>query len=260
MIFQNSYEDAVRAASYSRLEFPNTYFLAYRDLPSIIGRYLSGGRALDFGCGTGRSTRFLSRLGFQVSGVDISAEMVSLAKAADPSGNYQVISDGDFSAFSLNSFDLILSVFTFDNIPGIERRTKLMEQLGKLLKPSGIMVLLDSTPEIYTHEWASFSTCGFPENRNARSGEKVQIVMTDVTDRRPVEDIIWFDQDYRACFEKAGLKLIRVEKPLGRPTEPFEWKDETKVAPWVIYVVKPKMPIWEASFFGLDYCALACMR
>jgi hypothetical protein len=48
MIFQNSYEDAVRAASYSRLEFPNTYFLAYRDLPSIIGRYLSGGRALDF--------------------------------------------------------------------------------------------------------------------------------------------------------------------------------------------------------------------
>ena len=63
--FRNVYEDAGRAEAYSRLEFPGTYFLAYRDLPALLGRHVGGRRALDFGCGAGRSTRFLRRLGLR---------------------------------------------------------------------------------------------------------------------------------------------------------------------------------------------------
>ena len=76
----NSYEDAKRAAAYAQLEFPGTYYLAYRDLPEIIGHHINGRKALDFGCGTGRSTRFLKELGFDVIGVDISEEMITIAK------------------------------------------------------------------------------------------------------------------------------------------------------------------------------------
>jgi ubiquinone/menaquinone biosynthesis C-methylase UbiE len=82
--FSNVYQDAARAESYDRLEFPGTYYLAYRDLPSIISRYVRGGWALDFGCGTGRSTRFLQRLGFNTVGVDIADEMLALARKRDP--------------------------------------------------------------------------------------------------------------------------------------------------------------------------------
>jgi len=64
--FENSWADQARAESYSRLEFPNTYYLAYRDLPDIISRHVTGNRAVDFGCGTGRSSRFLKRLGFDI--------------------------------------------------------------------------------------------------------------------------------------------------------------------------------------------------
>jgi hypothetical protein len=45
--------------AYSTPQFANTYFLAYRDLLAIIAEHVTGKRALDFGCGTGRSTRFL---------------------------------------------------------------------------------------------------------------------------------------------------------------------------------------------------------
>ncbi len=55
--FENSWADQTRASSYSRLEFPNTYFLAYRDLPEIISKHVNKGRAIDFGCGTGRSSK-----------------------------------------------------------------------------------------------------------------------------------------------------------------------------------------------------------
>ena len=75
-IFRNVYSDEARASAYAELEFPGTYYLAFRDLPALIERYVPGGRALDFGCGAGRSSRFLQGLGFTVLGVDIAARML----------------------------------------------------------------------------------------------------------------------------------------------------------------------------------------
>src|ERR1022692_1893730 len=72
MDFVNCYDNATRADAYSKLEFANTYHLAFRDLPEIFRAHVKGISALDFGCGTGRSTRFLCGLGFETVGVDIS--------------------------------------------------------------------------------------------------------------------------------------------------------------------------------------------
>ena len=84
--FANTYDDDDRAGSYATLEYPGTYHLAFRDLPALIARHVTGTRALDFGCGAGRSTRFLKGLGFDVVGVDISASMVARARERDPDG------------------------------------------------------------------------------------------------------------------------------------------------------------------------------
>jgi SAM-dependent methyltransferase len=78
--FENSWGNQTRAESYAKLEFPNTYYLAYRDLPEIISTHVTGNRAIDFGCGTGRSARFLKQLGFNVTGIDISADMLANAR------------------------------------------------------------------------------------------------------------------------------------------------------------------------------------
>ncbi|MFI5180084.1 MAG: hypothetical protein ACHQPI_01680 [Thermoanaerobaculia bacterium] len=168
MTLENCYEDAIRAAAYARLEFPGTYYLAYRDLPALIGQHVQGARALDFGCGSGRSTR------------DIAA----------------------------------------------------------LLAPTGTFINLVSAPEIYLHEWASFSTRSFPENAQAKSGDRVRIVITDIADGRPVEDVVCSDADYRRLYAEAGLNPVRAERPLGKPEEPYRWINETRIAPWVIYVLK----------------------
>jgi len=189
-------------------------------------------------CGTGRSTRFAKTLGFETIGVDIADDMIDKAREIDPQGEYHRIEDGDFSPFQDNAFDLVLSVFTFDNIPTRDQKVKIMREMNRLLKREGRIVSLVSSPEIYNNEWASFSTRDFPENRSARSGDIVRIVVTDLDDCRPVEDVVWSDEDYRDVFEKAGLTLVTTHKPLATEDEPYSWVNETRIAPWVIYVLK----------------------
>jgi SAM-dependent methyltransferase len=237
MPFPNVYDNKERAQAYATLEFPGTYYLAYRDLPTIIAKHVVGREALDFGCGAGRSTRFLKKLGFNAIGIDISNSMIQLATSNDPNGTYRLINDGDFSGFETAQFDLIFSAFAFDNIPGVAKRRELLHGLGHLLKKAGRIILLGSTPDIYTNEWASFTTKNFPKNRNAKSGDMVQIVMKDVTDNRPVLDLFWFEQDYLNLFAASELVLIDRYTPLGRKDEGYSWISETSIAPWVIYVL-----------------------
>jgi SAM-dependent methyltransferase len=238
MEFSNVYGDSRRAESYAKLEFPGTYYLAYRDIPGLISRHVEGTRALDFGCGTGRSTRFLKALGFETTGVDISEDMLRQARELDPEGEYLLVDDGGLGPVRGKAYDLVLSAFTFDNIPTMEKKVGLFSQLRDLLAHHGKIVNLVSSPEIYTHEWASFSTRDFPENRNARSGDRVRIIMTDVDDRRPVEDIIWSEEDYATAYRRAGLEVALKCKPLARAGEPYDWVNETTIAPWTIYVLE----------------------
>jgi trans-aconitate methyltransferase len=237
MKFRNIYQDLRRAESYAKLEFPGTYYLAYRDLPDIIRQHVKGQKAMDFGCGTGRSTRFLERLGFEVVGVDIAEDMIRQAQFMDPHGDYRLIGDGDLGLLGGMAFDLVLSAFTFDNIPSMDHKVRLFSGLAGKLNDNGKIVNLVSSPDIYTHEWASFTTKDFPGNRTAKSGDTVKIVMTDVEDGRPVEDIVWSDEDYREVYRMAGLELLLTHRPLAREDEPFDWVNETRIPPWTIYVV-----------------------
>lgn len=57
----------------------------------LLQRLLEGGpsrRVLDLGCGSGEHTRFLKSLGFEVTGIDLSAAQVEAARGADPTGHY----------------------------------------------------------------------------------------------------------------------------------------------------------------------------
>jgi len=240
MVFENSYGNDERAASYARLEFSGTYYLAYRDLPGIIGRQVRGNRAVDFGCGTGRSTRFLRSLGFDAIGIDVSEAMIHKARELDPDGDYRIVTDGDYDEVGAGRHDLLLSVFTFDNIPGADRRTRLLGRLKRRLNGGGRIILLDATPELYGRDWASFTTSVFPENKSPRSGDIVKTIIEGIGDRRPVEDIFWTDADYREMFRIAGLELLETHRPLAHQGEPYAWVNETTVAPWVIYVLRPQ--------------------
>lgn len=234
--FSNVYEDADRARAYAELEYPGTYYLAFRDLPMLVRRHVGGMRALDFGCGAGRSTRFLRDLGFQVIGVDVSQAMLGQARGRDPRGDYRWIGESGLTGFDAASFDLVLAAFTFDNVPD-QRKVSALPELRRLLAPGGRLLVVVSSAAIYLHEWVSFSTRDYPENRTAREGDFVRIVMLDVADRRPVVDVLCSDTHYRELFGAVGLSVIDAFSPLASGAEAVSWVSETTVSPWRIYVL-----------------------
>jgi demethylmenaquinone methyltransferase/2-methoxy-6-polyprenyl-1,4-benzoquinol methylase len=112
------------------------YRRALRDLGLRAGESV-----LDVGCGTGESTRFLSRhyKGVRVEGMDLSPGMLDVARRHDPSGTYL---EGDVCAIPKPdaSYDLVLTAFTFRNFPDHEAA---MREMVRVLAPGGRLIILD---------------------------------------------------------------------------------------------------------------------
>src|SRR5262249_49658262 len=100
-----THDYAKHASEYAQLGFEGTYYLAFRDLRNLFSKHGITGRALDYGCGTGRSTRFLKDLGLDTIGVDINPTMLTEALRDDANGTYLKVRTAELP-FEDNSFDL----------------------------------------------------------------------------------------------------------------------------------------------------------
>lgn len=242
----NLYDDGPRAEAYAKLGIVNSYYLAYRDLPDIFARHGASGAALDYGCGTGRSTRFLRDHGFSVVGVDIAEAMIVRARELDPEGDYRIVEPGDLDAFPDDTFDLVLSEMPFDNIATEAEKVRTLQAMSRVLKPGGLKVLVAASRELYLHEWVSWSTSDFPENRFARAGDTVRVVINDLGDRRVLEDTLWTEEAYHGTFRQTPLELLETLRPTSRPEDPiqFDWISERTHAPFVIFVLRNIEGMW----------------
>src|SRR5207248_1787772 len=109
--------------------------------------------------------------------------------------------------------------------------------IRKLLASEGRFINIVSSPEIYIHEWASFSTRNYPENQLARAGDIVRIVTTEFQNGKAAEDVLCTDEDYLRRYAACGLEVLETYKPLAKGDEGVPWVSETHIAPWVIYVL-----------------------
>lgn len=106
-------------------------------------------RMLDIGCGTGELIADAARAGATAIGIDISEGMLSVAQKRidknDLSSKIKLhqafVAELD-SLFDENGFDLITSTLVFSELYSEERRWAL-NQIRRILKPSGVFVLAD---------------------------------------------------------------------------------------------------------------------
>jgi len=115
-------------------------------LKSAFPRSLKGKKALDIGCGVGRITLTLAKLGADVSAVDISAAMLGhLEKTArkEKLGNRinLVQSSSAELPFKDKSFEIITCFGLLEHLPE-EVRRKTMHEAFRVIQPKGKMFVV----------------------------------------------------------------------------------------------------------------------
>lgn len=102
------------------------------------------GKVLDVACGTGDMAVELLRQGCSVTGVDLSKEMLAIAKRKAPQAEYS-LADVERLPFGDASFDAVTCAFGVRNFVHLEQG---LSEMLRVLKPGGRMVILElATPD-----------------------------------------------------------------------------------------------------------------
>jgi SAM-dependent methyltransferase len=98
-------------------------------------------RALEIGCGPGRLVKPLSRHFGEIHGVDVSDEMIKLARqrlSDIPNAHFHATNGASLGLFADDSFDFVYSYAVFQHIPSRDVVLEYMREICRVLKPGGV--------------------------------------------------------------------------------------------------------------------------
>jgi ubiquinone/menaquinone biosynthesis C-methylase UbiE len=110
-----------------------------------LGLPMTGGVALDFGCGVGRLSLALAGRFDEVVGLDVSERMLALAREAadrDPAGakcRFVRNERPDLGMFPTGAFDLVYTSLVLQHMP-VKFSTVYLADFARVLKPGGAAV------------------------------------------------------------------------------------------------------------------------
>ena len=100
-----------------------------------------GKTVTDLGCGTGVITNFLASKGFEVTGVDLSPDMLAIASSGDETGTVSWIC-ADITSYEGPSCGCFISTMdTIGHITDKDSLAKMFASVAELLEEGGIFIL-----------------------------------------------------------------------------------------------------------------------
>lgn len=170
-------------------------------LISDYAKLATGKQALDIACGTGRHSKYLASLGFEVDALDISSVAVEQLKDTP----HIHVKEVDFDTYTLpkEQYDLIVCTYFLER--------KLFPQMIDALKPNGIILM-----ETFLHH---------PDNERAPSNPAFRLnegeLEATFNDRCELLHIREFwDEDYLG-YKTMKTAMVAKKKSAGMTDEDF---------------------------------------
>ena len=170
-----------------------------------------GRRTIDVGCGEGRLTRDLTRLGHRVVALDRSP---ALTRAAGEAGDIELVLLGDACALPLGNATADLAV-AFMALQDMDDMAGAVREIGRVLTPGGSLCCavvhpINAAGAFATSDGdAPFVIDGsyFAGRRYAFTADRGDLTMTFHQHQRCLAD-------YFNAFEQAGMAAVSVREPV----------------------------------------------
>lgn len=156
---------------------------------SILKKFTPGA-ALDAACGTGRYSSFLYSLGHNVTGIDISPEMLTLAKKKNKNVNF-ILGDLNKLPFDNEVFDLVVCGLAIHQVTNID---KVIKEFTRVVRPGGHIVISS------VHPWL-VALGAHAEFHDKKEGWGY------------IKDNIYWHSTYINAFDKASLRILECQEP-----------------------------------------------
>jgi SAM-dependent methyltransferase len=99
------------------------------------------GRVLELGCGAGRITGYVTALGGEVTGLDVSPQMIAEARRRYPKGTFVEGDMADLSQFADGSLDVVIAGFNVLDVFDDERRRQTLRAVHRVLAAGGLLIM-----------------------------------------------------------------------------------------------------------------------
>ena len=132
-IVRKGYNEIAPHFSVFRSQFSNE-----QELDFLCSLLPENAKILDVGCGNGIPVvRYLIRKGYSITGVDISEQMLELARKNVPEAEYHRYDMNDLD-FEDSSFHGITALYSIFHVPK-EKHFKIFQNFYRMLKPGGVV-------------------------------------------------------------------------------------------------------------------------
>ena len=177
-------------------------------------------RILDVGCGTGFFTILLAKQGYQVTGTDLTPDMIAnsriLAQEEGANCEFQIM-DAEHLSFQDGSFDVVISRNLTWTLPEAAQAYK---EWTRVLKPGGLLLNFDAN-----YGSTNFAeTSDLPENHaHNQLGNSLMQECEDIKRQLPISSYLRPAWDVEE-LGKAGMEQISID--LGVSRRVYKEKDE----------------------------------
>jgi SAM-dependent methyltransferase len=176
----------------------------------VLSKLPKNARILDLCCGTGQMTRQLTTLGYRVTGIDGSSEMLGYARENAPGVEFL---QADARSFKTpHKYHAVVSVFdSLNHIMSTSELRSVFVQSYKILRSGGLFMFDLNTEAGYFYEWnGDFTIVEDDHVCIVRStyNQKARTADFDATIFR-LKDDSWYRHDvvlYQKCHAPAAVK------------------------------------------------------
>ncbi len=149
--------------------YGENYYLTYKDryspeetraeVDGVVNllELAPGARVLDVSCGFGRHSIALAKRGFQVTGLDLSPQLLAHAREAADEANVQITwIQADMREIPVPSvpYDAVISLFSSFGLLGTdEEEMKVAQAMARALAPGGRLLIETVNREIMLRRW-----------------------------------------------------------------------------------------------------------